>query len=191
MESASAAIAALGARVRAVRESRGLSLAALSRRSDVARATLTQLEAGQGNPTLETVYALANALGVPLSDLIGGPASSGVRVVRAGEGPLLRGEVVEGRLVDRAELPGHVLELFDQRLHPGAEQVSAAHPPGVRERLLVTKGRVRCGPQSSPVDVGPGDLAIYDADQPHVFASLTRGVAEALLVTLSPRRPSA
>jgi transcriptional regulator with XRE-family HTH domain len=187
MDSASDAITALGARVRAARVARGLSLAALARGSGVARATLTQLEAGQGNPTLETVYALANALAVPLSDLIGGPVPSDVQVVRAGEGPVLRGDVVEGRLVDRAELPGHVLELFDQRFHPGAEQVSGAHPPGVRERLLVTKGRIRCGPQSAPVELGPGDLAIYSADQPHVFAALSRGVAEAVMVTLSPR----
>jgi transcriptional regulator with XRE-family HTH domain len=185
--SASEVVASLGARVRAARESRGLALAALARESGVARATLTQLEAGEGNPTLETVYALANALGVPLSDLIGHPAPGDVRVVRAGEGPVLRGKVVEGRLADRVELPGHVLELFVQRFHPGDEQVSGAHPPGVRERLLVTKGRVRCGPQSAPVELSPGDLAIYDADQPHVFASLTRGVAETILVTLSPR----
>jgi mannose-6-phosphate isomerase-like protein (cupin superfamily) len=100
---------------------------------------------------------------------------------------VLRGDVVEGRLVERFELPGHVGELFDLRLHPGAEQVSRPHPRGVRERVLVVKGRVRVGPTSAPVELGPGDLAVYDADEPHVFVALGRGVATATLLPLSPR----
>ncbi|MDN5726301.1 MAG: helix-turn-helix domain-containing protein, partial [Propionibacteriales bacterium] len=38
-----------------------MSTAELARRAGLARATLTQLEAGSGNPTLETLYGLANA----------------------------------------------------------------------------------------------------------------------------------
>jgi transcriptional regulator with XRE-family HTH domain len=39
---------------------------ALAERSGVARATLTNLEAGRGNPTVDTLYALADALGAAL-----------------------------------------------------------------------------------------------------------------------------
>lgn len=180
-------IALVGRRVRDRRTDAGLSVAELARRSGVARATLTQLEAGEGNPTLGTLYALANTLGAPLSDLIGEPGQATARVVRASEGPVLRGDVVEGRLVERFELPSHVCEVFDLRLHPGAEQLSDAHPRGVRERLLVTKGRVRAGPAGAPVELGVGDFAVYDADQPHVFVAVGRGVATATLLTLSPR----
>ena len=38
----------------------------LSRRSGVARNTIAALERGEGNPTVDTLYALADALGVPL-----------------------------------------------------------------------------------------------------------------------------
>ena len=182
-----AAIAAVGRRLRARRDEAGLSLAELARRSGVARATLTALEAGDGNPTLETLYALANALGLPLSDLIGDPGPAPVQVVRAGEGPVLRGEVVEGRLIERFELPSHVGEVFALTLHPGAEQISGAHPRGVRERLLVTKGRARVGPADAPVELAAGDFAVYAADQPHVFAAVGRAAAEATLLTISPR----
>jgi transcriptional regulator with XRE-family HTH domain len=181
------AIAAVGRRLRERRDAAGLSLAELARRSGVARATLTSLEAGDGNPTLETLYALANALGAPLSDLIAGPAPVEVRVVRADEGPVLRGDVVEGRLVERFELPSHVCELFALRLHPGVVQESGAHPAGVREHLLVTRGKARVGPASAPVELATGDLAVYDASEPHLFASVGRGVAEVTLLTVSPR----
>jgi transcriptional regulator with XRE-family HTH domain len=185
--SAGDAIAAVGRRLRAGREAAGLSLAELARRSGVARATLTSLEAGEGNPTLETVYALANALGLPISALIGEPDVASVTVVRATEGTVLRGDVVEGRLVERYELPRHVCEVFALKLHPGAEQTSGAHPAGVREHLLVTRGRARVGPASAPVALGPGDFAAYDASTPHVFVALGGRTADAVLFTVSPR----
>ena len=50
---------ALGENVRRLRLERGLSVVELAARSGVARATLTQLESGRGNPTIETIAALA------------------------------------------------------------------------------------------------------------------------------------
>ena len=44
-----------------------LSVLELSRRSGVARNTIASLERGEGNPTVDTLYALADALGVPLA----------------------------------------------------------------------------------------------------------------------------
>src|SRR4051794_38880126 len=97
-------VADVGRRVRAARENGGLSVAELSRRSGVARATLMQLEGGAGNPTLDTLYAVADALGAPLSDLLAAPAVTPTRVVRAGEGAPVQGRTVSGRLVDRLRL---------------------------------------------------------------------------------------
>ena len=59
--------------LRALRTARDLSIVTLAKDSGVARATLTKLEAGAGNPTIDTLYALADTLGVALGDLIGEP----------------------------------------------------------------------------------------------------------------------
>ncbi len=57
----------VGARLRRLRQDRGLSLSELARRSGVGKGTLSELETGQRNPTLETLYALTTALEAPLS----------------------------------------------------------------------------------------------------------------------------
>ena len=176
----------LGRRLRALRTSAGIAAAELARRSGVARATLAQLEAGAGNPTLDTLYALADALGVPLSALVAPVAATPTRVVRAGEGSLVRGEVVEGRLLDRVLLGRAVVEVFALRLAPGDEQRREGHPPGTREHLVVEDGRVRVGPEAAPVEAGPGDYVAYDAGGPHVYAALGRRAARATLVITSP-----
>src|SRR6201999_3026736 len=63
----------------------GLSLTELAKRAGIAKSTLSQLENGTGNPSLETLWALGTALGVPLSRLIDPPRSD-IKVIRAGEG---------------------------------------------------------------------------------------------------------
>jgi transcriptional regulator with XRE-family HTH domain len=175
-------VATVAANLARLRATAGLSTAELARRSGVARATLTALEAGQGNPTLETLYALANALGVPLSDLIAEPASGGVEVRRAGEGPQARDPVLDGELMARFEAPGVIGELYRLRIRSSGRRVSGAHPPGVREYLLVDAGVLRTGPETETVELAAGDLASFDASVGHVYEAVGGEVRATLLV---------
>ena len=48
------------------RQRTGLSLAEIARRAGIAKSTLSQLEAGNGNPSLETLWSLCVALDISL-----------------------------------------------------------------------------------------------------------------------------
>jgi transcriptional regulator with XRE-family HTH domain len=172
---------AVASNLRRLRAERGLSTVALARRSGVARATLAQLEAGRGNPTLETLYALANTLEVALGDVIAPPTAPEVDVVRAGEGPRVAGAAVRARLVARVSARGP-LDVYELSLRSGRRQRSLPHPAGVVEHLLVHAGRARVGPESAPVEVGPGDYARYPGNVPHLYEALEPGVRATLLM---------
>src|SRR5436305_12635550 len=75
----------LAVNLRAARSARGLSLSELARRSGIGKATLSQLEAGTGNPTIETVFSLSRVLEVAISDLLDHRPRGGLTVVRAAE----------------------------------------------------------------------------------------------------------
>ena len=60
----------VGARVRQLRKARKLSQAALAERARLTRAYVTRLEAGQQDPSLSTITALAKALGVAPASLL-------------------------------------------------------------------------------------------------------------------------
>mgnify|MGYP000276053884 CR=1 FL=1 len=45
----------------------GLSLAEIARRAGIAKSTLSQLESGNGNPSLETLWSLCVALDIPFA----------------------------------------------------------------------------------------------------------------------------
>lgn len=64
-------LSAVGRRIRELREGQGVSLSALAARAGIGKGTLSELETGQRNPTLETLYALAAPLRVPLAVLLG------------------------------------------------------------------------------------------------------------------------
>src|SRR3954451_15894853 len=106
--------------VRRLRAARALSAAALARESDVARATLAELEAGRGNPTVETLYGLARVLGVTFADLLVPAGAPPVHVVRAGEGPQVPGAVVQARLLRQTSVERTRVEMYEMHVFASA-----------------------------------------------------------------------
>ena len=61
----------IGRVLKRLREQRGLSQAALAKRSGVAQGYISEVEAGQKkNPGVETLRKIAKALGVPVTELL-------------------------------------------------------------------------------------------------------------------------
>ena len=155
-----------------------MSALELSRRSGVARNTIAALENGDGNPTLDTLYALADALNVPLSDLLERPPA-GPQIVRAGEGAHVEGAALDANLISR----GPNVEIYAIRFHAGTVRHAQPHPLGVEEHLHVHSGRVRVGPEDAPVELGPGDFARYSGSVPHIYEALGGEAAGTLVIT--------
>ena len=62
-------VAALGDRLRAARQARGLSLRALAEQVGVSASMVWQIEAGRSRPSVSTLYALTTALGLSVEDV--------------------------------------------------------------------------------------------------------------------------
>src|ERR1700742_227022 len=86
-----APLAIIAAAIRRERDRAGISLSELAKQAGIAKSTLSQLESGTGNPSVETLWALGVALGVPFSRLVDPPRPT-VVVIRSGEGPAIPSE---------------------------------------------------------------------------------------------------
>jgi len=172
----------VGRRIRALREERGISLSALARAAGIGKATLSGLETGVRNPTLETLYAVTGRLGVPLAAVLSPPAAGDPHT----EAPVVLGAAVEATLLEVIEDPQATYELYRIRIRAGATQVSPAHPAGVTEHLTVFRGDVTAGPGSAPRHASAGGYLRWSADTPHVYAAGPEDV-EAALTIRSPR----
>ena len=157
--------------IRRLRQEANLTLAELAGAAGLGKSTLAQLESGKGNPSVETLWAIAAALRVPFGRLMEDDRPS-VTVVRAAEQPAVRstegGQV--GRLLAAAGRRG-TFELYAMDID-GPARHADAHHAGVVEYLLVVEGVVRAGPQSAPVELHPGDLLTFPGDVPHVYEGL-------------------
>jgi transcriptional regulator with XRE-family HTH domain len=65
--------AALGSRLRQLRSSRGLSQEAVARRAGIGRAHYSRIETGATSPTVDRLWHIAAALGVPMAELFREP----------------------------------------------------------------------------------------------------------------------
>jgi transcriptional regulator with XRE-family HTH domain len=165
-------LAIIAAALRRERERVGISIAELGRRASVAKSTVSQLETGTGNPSVETLWALAVALDVPFSRLVEEPPTQ-VRVVRAGEGQRLQSDQADFVAKLLAAGAPHVRrDLYVMELEPGKSRSAAAHIPGSVEHIVVGTGRIRTGPAGELVELGPGDYVTFPGDVPHHYEAL-------------------
>jgi len=163
-----------------------VSLASLARESGVARATLYQVESGQGNPAIGTLFAIASVLGVTLSDLVEEDGTPQMEVIRASDGISVIGEALEARLLRRFPSNGLALELYDFTVKSNTRTENHEHPTGVFEHVLVNSGRLLAGPVENACMMRPGDYLRFRADLQHVYEAFEEPVRATLLMEYPP-----
>jgi transcriptional regulator with XRE-family HTH domain len=177
------AIGPLSRNLRRLRHRRGFTLAALAEQSGIAKATLSNLERGVGNPTLETLFALAEGLGFPLGDLLADNDEISPTLIRQGETPVFSGDAVDLRPFARFAGGPSVTEIYDFTTRAGKVQTSNGHP-GI-EHICVNQGTLRTGSMSAPVELHAGDYVSFPAEGPHFYEAVD-GPVEGVLVIHYP-----
>ena len=187
--------AVIGARVKALRESAGLSLRDLAARSGVSAPMLSQVERGETSPTLTVAARIAAGLELRLSQLLRLDEGGSVTVVRTAErrrgGNRRRGHSFEvmtaGQPGQRAELSRHTLA---PRGATGAADDPPMHEPGSRETALVEQGEVVLVCDGQRHQLREGDCVTFDADLPHHFENHSAAEAAFLAVVSAGLRRS-
>jgi transcriptional regulator with XRE-family HTH domain len=171
----------IAASLRRERRRTGLSLTEVARRAGIAKSTLSQLESGTGNPSLETLWAICVALDAPFSRLLDPPRPR-VLVIRADEGPTVSAAHASYQATLLAACPpGARRDVYRIAAEPGHPRSSDPHMPGVIEHVVLGSGRALVGVAGQPVELGPGDYVCYPADVPHVFQALSPGTFAVLV----------
>lgn len=175
-------LAAIAAALRRERQRVGLSLSELAKRAGIAKSTLSQLEAGQANPSIETLWALGVALDVPFSRLVD-PQHPPTTVIRAGEGARIPSDQAHFTATLLAACPPGVRrDVYFLTSEPTQVRAADPHLPGSVEHLIVIAGRMRTGPMDNPVELGPGDYAMFAGDIQHLYQALAPGTSAVLVM---------
>ncbi|MEV7020479.1 transcriptional regulator [Streptomyces sp. DH-12] len=188
-------LAAMGPRLRAVRERRGVTLTDVSRATGISPSTLSRTETGRRKPTLEVVLQLAKEYEVSLDELAGtAPAPAAKPRSTA---PHSFGD-------DKAVLP---LTRYVGGLHAHKHVLPAVGEPPRRPRqvshegyewLCVLYGRLWLALGTQDLVLTAGDVVEFDTRIPHGVANAgSDGPAEYLIMfgpqgeRIRPRTPPA
>jgi transcriptional regulator with XRE-family HTH domain len=159
-----------------LRHARSLTQDGLAKHAGVPRSTIANLESGEGNPSLAVLVKVANALGVPIDELLASPRAMVRRWNAADVARQTKGRGLTIRPLVPEPVPDSMMELMD--FAPGAVMGGTPHLPGTREFFTCLEGRVRLLVAGEVYPLDTGDVLAFPGNLPHSYQNAD-GVAPA------------
>ena len=152
-----------------IREGRNLSLDKLSEMTGVSKSMLRQIEIGQSNPTITTIWKIANGLQIPFTTLLREPNPKiTIREFKA-EPPLM--EETEGyRLFPLIPFsPERSFESYYVEIEPGTILEADPHQGNAEEHVFVLQGEMTISAGDEDFQVSQEQFISFQADCRHRY----------------------
>lgn len=179
----------VGTQVKELRTRRGLNVRDLAVRAGVSHSTISLLERDRISPSVNTLAAIAEALGTTLIDFLSNLVPSGhvSPFYRSGELTEIGDQEASGisyRVIG-INHPHRQILMLHERYAPGADTVGAiAHK--AQEAGVVTAGRVEVTVGDQVAELGVGDGYYFDSSTPHKFRNISEASSEIVSAVTPP-----
>ena len=163
----------IGNNLAQLRRQKGLSLDKLSDLSGVSKAMIGQIERGESNPTVNTLWKIASGLHVSFGKLIADNKPV-AEVVRMSQLKPLKDDndgMILLPLFSFDQNKG--FEIFSVSLSPNCTHLSDPHVEGSEEYLLLSAGSLELVTGSETYHLNQGDAIRFQADKPHIYRNIT------------------
>lgn len=176
----------LGKTVLRLRKALNYSLSELSDQSGVAKSIISQIERNETNPTLATIWRLAQALDVTIEKMLQmGDDDPFVEKAVKGDTPLLISD--DGKC--RLSITGWIktvdwLQWYDFQAEPGGVLESDPHQRGSIESLSVLSGELEVEVADIIERAKAGDTLRYRCDRRHIIRNVSNQPAHATMVCI-------
>ena len=177
----------IGARIRAQRAGRGMTLRGLAREIGVSASLISQIETDKAQPSVSTLYAISSALGVGVEDLMtmagdghpqGGSGSDAESSVVRRVGPVVTPEERESITLDSGvswellgQVPGVPVEFLLVTYAPGGASSSTGllmRHTGTEYGYLL-QGELVLTLGFEDRRLAPGDAVCFESSTPHAY----------------------
>lgn len=169
-----------------LREERKLSLDNVAKLSGVSKSMLGQIERGEVNPTVSTVWKISNGLKISFTQLMSRPEADIELVDKSEIQPLVEDN---GRfrnfpvfLFDSTRR----FEMYSLEIDEGSYLSAEAHPQGTQEFITVFSGEVSIIIGSEKYVVAAGNSIRFKADSPHAYKNTGNRICTLSMVIYYP-----
>lgn len=186
----------IGRRTAAYRIERGMRVSDLARAAGVSPSLISQIERGQTRPSVSTLFALAETLGLPVdaffreqpeqtapADLPPAPEPADPYVVRRADRVVIdiEGGVRWERLTPTTLRDAEFLELV---YGPGAQSSTALYQHPGTEMIMILSGRLDIHLGFDCYHLAPGDSMHFSSALPHRYVNPTDETTRAVTTIL-------
>ena len=172
--------------IKRLREKSKLSMDELSRLSGVSKSMLAQIERGEGNPTISTLWKISNGMGVPFDALTVRPESPYEIVKTAELQPLLEDS---GRVKNYSIFPDddhRRFAVYYLELEPGSHWESEPHLKGTTEFITIFAGQIEIDTDGQRFSVAQGESIRFQADRTHSYKNVGNEAAALHMILFNP-----
>lgn len=172
--------------IKRLREEKKLSMDELVRLSGVSKSMLAQIERGDGNPTISTLWKISNGMKVPFDALTVRPKSP-YEIVRTSEiQPLLEdgGKVKNFSLFPDNE--NRRFAVYYLELDEGSYWESESHLKGTTEFITIFTGKIEIQAGSQSFIVEKGESIRFGADTVHSYKNAGSGTVILHMILFNP-----
>jgi transcriptional regulator with XRE-family HTH domain len=172
--------------IKRLREEKKLSMDELVRLSGVSKSMLAQIERGDGNPTISTLWKISNGMKVPFDALTVRPKSP-YEIVRTSEiQPLLEdgGKVKNFSLFPDNE--NRRFAVYYLELDEGSYWESEPHLKGTTEFITIFTGKIEIQAGSQSFIVEKGESIRFGADTVHSYKNAGSGTVILHMILFNP-----
>lgn len=172
----------LGENLQRIRRERNLSFDQLAGLTGVSKSMLRQIEIGQSNPTIATIWKIANGLRVPFTVLLREKTQE-IALRDFKEKNPMRAESSGYRLYPlTAYNPQRAFETYYVELDPGTVLEAEPHQGNAEEHVFVLKGQIEIAVASNDFVVGQEQFISFQADCPHQYRNVGMEMAVAMML---------
>lgn len=169
-----------------LRQNRGLSQGELAKLVGLPRSSVTYMESGSGNPSLQSLTTLASGLQVSIEELLARPRSR-VHLRKAEDVPKqmkIQNAVTIWKLLPD-KIPG--MEIDKIEIKPQTKLGGIPHVANTKEYLYCIKGKISVTVNQDTYELVEGDVLAFPGDQPHVYQNASKVNCICLsVVTIAP-----
>lgn len=169
-----------------LRKERNLSLGQLAALCDVSKVMLSQIEKGEANPTINTLWKIANGLRVPYTELMR-QSEHKVQVLHKAELTPGLNEQKDYRVYCYYESsPFRNFELFQMELEAGHRYTSIGHSERSEEYIMVQSGTLQLDVLNTSYVLSVDDAISFHAAAQHTYTALYDQPVQAVIINYYP-----
>jgi len=176
----------IGKNLRRLREERRLSLDNVAKLSGVSKSMLGQIERGEVNPTVSTVWKISNGLKISFTQLMSRPETDIELIDKSEIEPLVEDN---GKFRNFPVFPfdsTRRFEMYSLEIDSGGHLNAEAHPQGTQEFITVFSGEVNININNENFVVTTGNSIRFKADSPHGYENTGSGICTLSMVIYYP-----